>query len=998
MLVVFALICVFNLFETYRSFTLEGRLKAADETERKALLEDADFSNSLRFAQKNGFSLGLDLQGGLFVTMEVGVEDILTKKAGVRVDEEFISAIAASVKEKETSQESLVDIFARQLRAAKAKKLGTTADQVPGNIMAGYFAGEGVNYDATDDVVVAYLKTETETAIQNTYNIIRTRVDQFGVTSPNLQLQPGTGRILLELPGVKDPERVKKLLRGTAKLEFRETVGVAESFPVLERINKLVQRREGIKSDDDKETVETDSTKTDSTAVAANDSAKTDSNASTTGSISDLTGGATPPIASDDSTGDSATTAAGDDKQLTREEFLAKNPFLGRFNFTEGFGQNPNLPLMGYVNQADTAFVNRWLRDPEVQNVIPVTMKFLWEAKDQEGNKQFGLIAIRKSGEDKAPLEGNVIQDARADYDENMRNIVKMEMNSTGAQEWARLTKANVDKCIAIVLDDLVYSYPTVNQVITGGRSEISGNFTIEEAKDLANLLKAGTLPVEARILGDSEVGPTLGASNLRMGLWSFLIAFLAVIVFMLFYYRSSGLVADIALVGNLFFLLGVSAALNIVFTLPGIAAVVLTMGMAVDANVLIFERIREELANGKATKSAIKAGFSNAFSSVMDSNITTFLTGLVLFVFGVGPIRGFAVTLMIGIITSLISALFLSRLLIEFFTDRKPEGFSFGATSVVKFFSRINLRVTQRKKTFYILSSAMVIGSLISIFTLGFKSGVDLQGGRQFKVAFNKEVSPNDVRDKLTATFGNVAPVIKTIGGENQLMITTSYMVNDDKVDDQIKKTLLASLEEAVPGSGAEIKESSRVGPTVANDVRRSAIFSIVFSLIIIFAYIFIRFRGARFSIGALVALAHDVIIVLGLVSLLGSLDILPFLEIDQAMIAAILTIIGYSINDTVVVFDRIRENSQEMKTAKLTDVYDSALNQTLARTTITGLTTLLTVLVMLFMGGDTLKGFMFAMFVGITIGTYSSIFVASPISLDLIPLLNRKKKEAQK
>lgn len=1030
LLVVFSSICLWNLFHTWRAFNISGRLENTETVEERMVLEaDKDLMASYRYSQRNAFSLGLDLQGGLFVTMEVGVEDILREFAGSSKDAEFNTALERGLEEKKTSQENLVDLFYKHL-VEVYKENKKPIPQKEGSsetlLLSGYFSSRQreIGSNLSDQEIITRLTEETESAVQNTFSIIRSRIDQFGVASPNLQLQTGTGRILLELPGVKDPRRVIKLLRGTAKLEFRETVSRAEAYPVLVRMNNIAKRLEGISVQDDStettampnDSLEPDvvdggeiapadggEQPLDSAALAAADSvnsdsalASTDSNATT--DPTDIFGdNATP--GSDSANGETLT----QDQEMAK--FQAENPLLGLFNLE--YGMEPTRPLVGIVALTDTATMNRWLLNPEVQAVIPSNIKFLWEAKpnndlESQFSDHLGLIAIRTNASDKAPLEGNVINTARQDYEPGTTNaMVSMSMNSEGAKEWARLTKDNVGKSVAIVLDDYVQSYPNVQGMISGGRSQITGNFDVEEAKDLANLLRAGALPVQAKILGQDQIGPSLGAENLSKGLNSFMIAFLVTIVFMFIYYRSSGGVANIALFVNLVFILGVSAALGVVFTLPGLAAIVLTMGMAVDANVLIFERIKEERIAGKSFKAALSSGFKSAFSSVMDANITTFLTGLILYSFGIGPIRGFAVSLMIGIVTSLICALFITRILLEYFARKGDNKIKFGSKGSMKFLQNADIKMTIRKKVFYVVSSLLVAGSIASIAGLGFRTGVDFKGGRQYKVQFEQEVSAEQLRGPLTKTFGDNAPLIRTLTAETNdnpmLLITTSYQIENDTVSDQMEDDLKATINAAVPGSDPQIMESTRVGPTVASDIRRSAVYSVIFSLLVIFVYILVRFRRYQFSLGAIAALFHDVLIVLGIFSFLGTMDFLPFsLEIDQAFIAAILTIIGYSINDTVVVFDRIRENFGHMKSANISEVFNKSINQTLSRTVMTSFTTLLTILILFLFAGDVIRGFMFALLVGILVGTYSSVFVASPISHDLIRISEGETPQA--
>lgn len=1022
LLVIFTLICGFNLFYTYQAFDYESGL---GEKDMATLLQDDGYKT----AKRNAFSLGLDLQGGLFITMEVGVEDILRKYAGSSIDPTFEEALTSALEVKLTSDNTLTDLFYEELKRVYLEKNNTPQAQkivADGFLLRNYFTSpdKGIDFNSTDDEIREKLNTDTKDAIDNTFTIIRTRVDQFGVASPNIQQEQGTGRIILELPGVQDTARVYRLLSNTAKLEFRETHKRGEIASVVDRIDSKVKQLKGLSGGNDSEEEsqgDGDSTTVDSVeSVVEGNDPNAENLAAVAGEenpveeaveggeeaaedfLAALAGDNNAAASDSDSTvvDSGATDALADTAGLSDEEKIARfkeeRPFLGIFDVTVPV--YTDRPVVGYSLAIDTAEINGWLRHPQIVDIIPLDMKFLWEAKSSVqnagGQDLIGLIAIKTNRNDEAPLEGDVITEAYQDYESgSIEPAVFMNMNNEGAKEWANLTKNNKGRSVAIVMDDLVYSFPNVNGMITGGRSQISGNFTVEEAKDLANLLKAGALPVRAEILGNNQIGPTLGAENLNSGLWSFLIAFLVTIVFMAFYYSKSGLVANVALIVNLFYILGVSAAFNIVFTLPGLAAVVLTMGMAVDANVLIFERIREEQLAGKSFKAAIAAGFKNAFSSVMDANITTFLTGLILFTFGLGPIRGFAVSLMIGIVTSLISALFITRLILDYYANKGKNSITFGSKLTLTAFSKVNLNMTGRRKTFYIVSSILVVGSLLTIFTNGFRTGVDFKGGRQYKIEYAQEISPEDLRKPLSAAFEGETPLIRSIGGANQLLITTSYKHKSNDASTEIVNKIISTSESVSPGCKPEIKESMFVGPTVADDIKTSAYWSVGFSLLIIFLYILIRFRGVRFSLGALAALFHDVIIVLGIFSVFGSIDILPFpLELDQAFIAAVLTIIGYSINDTVVVFDRIRENFGEMKSSESPKVFDTSINQTISRTLITSVTTMMTILILLIFAGDVIRPFMFALLVGIIVGTYSSIFVASPIALDLEAATTKK------
>jgi SecD/SecF fusion protein len=995
LLAIFSVICLVNLFFTYRAFSMESQLRNSSPADEAALRRDKDFMASYEQAQRNAFSLGLDLQGGLFLTMEVGVEDILRTYAGTAADEDFNTALTNALKEKETSQSSLVELFSKNLLSVYQAK-NRTIPQMPNGerlLMARYFGSQARNIPstATDAEVVSRLQEDTKAAISNAYTIIRSRVDQFGVASPNLNLDEATGRIFLELPGVRDPERVIKLLRNSAKLEFRETWMLGEISATLDRMDAVVKRKIETGSGSEITAVDSAGIAGDSATAAKPDTtlavAPKDSDSAT---VAGVLGGA-----NDTANKAGADSMAGlsDDEKIAK--FKKSNPFRGLFNLRFQ-GLRADYPLIGVANPADTTEINKWLNDPEVKAVVRGDVKFLWEAKadpDRTGfESEIGLIAVKTNREDKAPLGGEAIENATQDFEPgSTAPIVSMKMNAEGGSRWARLTKENIGRCVAIVLDNYVQSYPVVQNMIMGGNSQISGNFTVEEAKDLANLLKAGALPVKVRILGSSTVGPSMGEENRSKGMVSFVVAFFAVCLFMIVYYSKSGWVASVALIINLIFLLAVSAALNVVFTLPGLAAVVLTMGMAVDANVLIYERIREEQAKGKGYKAALQAGFSNAFSSIMDSNITTFLTGLILFAFGIGPIRGFAVALMIGIVTSLIAALFVTRLILEYFSDRGTEISFFSA--VANRIPKFNIQFEKRKNFFYGFSAVLTILSLVSIFTLGFRTGVDFKGGRQMKVSFNKEVNANDFRQALTDAYKGETPLVRTVSGEQPtLLITTSYMVDQDIQTNVIDSLTLTAIEKAKPGLEPSITESTTVGPTVAADIKVSAVYSVIFSLIVIFVYILVRFRRVSFSVGSVASLFHDVALAMGTFSFFGVMDLLPFpLEVDQAFIAAVLTIIGYSINDTVIVFDRIRENMVEMKSSKLGDIFEASINQTLARTIITSGTTLLTVVVLLIFAGDVVRAFMFALLIGIGVGTYSSVFVASPIAFDMMTAQER-------
>lgn len=998
LLIIFSGICAYNLYWTFVQFNMDREVKNLQtavlrnpgdtlaQRAYQARLDDASFQKKYRSATDNSFTLGLDLQGGMFVSLEVGVEDVIRQLAGNNAnDSSFKKAIDCATKRQETAQEGFVSLFVSCFKEIS-----------PNKSLGAIFASpeRQISINTSESDVVEMLNKESGSAINRTFNIVRTRIDQFGVVSPNLQLQENTGRIILELPGVKDPERVRKILRSTAKLEFWTTHNTLDAYRVLYQINEKLKALKGITS-------EPDSSVTDSSAnpvVSMQDSsvqalASADSAGADTGFTS---------FTQED--GGSQTEGTSDsDKEL--ETFKRNNPLLAVLRLPDGSQIQPTstYPAIGQATALDTAKVNEYLRMPEIEVMIPDDMKFAWSFKSSSETEDiFDLVALKTR-----VLGGDKVSNANPDFDERGRPQVAMQMNVEGTRDWARITESNVNRHVAIILDNYVYSFPVVEGRIPYGQSVINGTFDVEEAQDLANVLKAGQLPVPARIESEDVIGPTLGEENISKGLLSFIIALIVTLIFMAFYYARAGLVANVALISNLTFLLGCSAAFTIVLTMSGIAAVVLTIGMAVDANVLIFERIREEIAKGKTQKAAIKAGFSNAFSSIMDSNITTFLTGVILYAFGIGPIRGFAVSLMIGIVTSLIAALIITRLILEYYAN-KGKDLTFGYSFSSHLFDKLKVGMIQKRRTYYLVSAALVGLSIVSFLILGFKTGVDLKGGRQYVIEFTQKdasKSPynltgadlNEMRNSLSQSFEGEAPLIKTMSSDNQIMVTTSYKVGDREAGDDVNRRLMSGLEQRFGQLEKTILSSNDVGPTVASDIRRAAYLAIIFSLLVIFLYILLRFQKWEYSLGAVAALFHDVIITLGVFSLLGQFN-LPFnLEIDQALVAALLTIVGYSINDTVVVFDRIREELLENKTHTLDQIFDDAIDKTLSRTLITSGTTLLTGVVLFFLGGDVIKGFVFAILIGITIGTYSSIFVASPIALDLLKRKVRKEQALQ-
>ena len=908
-------------------------------------------------------NLGLDLKGGMNVTLEVMVIDVVKALANNSKDSVFVEAIKKTQNAQTDSQDDFVTLF-----GSEYEKLS------PNSGLAVIFTSQlkdKVKINATNQEVIDVLVLEVEDAISRSFNILRSRIDRFGVTQPNIQRLETAGRILVELPGIKNPERARKLLQSTAQLEFWETYEYSEIFQSFESANtylRSIQATEVVEeeannakvSDEknvDKETISEESSLL--ADVLANDSLLND----TTNS------------------------------DLSFEDFSRENPLYAVLypNVNQQTGQlNPG-PVVGVCAIKDTAQVNSYLNDNAVMKLFPSDVNFSFTVKPYDPDGKFvQLVALKGNRGNKAAMEGDVITDANEAFGQFSSTAeVSMSMNAEGAKKWKRLTSDNIGKSVAIVLDGFVYSYPTVQAEIAGGRSSITGDFSLDEAKDLANILKSGKLPAPARIIEEAIVGPSLGKEAISSGMSSFLFALVLVLIYIGFYYGGSGIAANIALVVNIFFIFGVLSSLGAVLTLPGIAGIILTIGMSIDANVLIYERIREEMKNGKGLKLAISDGYNSAYSSIIDANVTTLLTGIILYTFGTGPIKGFATTLVIGILTSLFAAIFITRLIIS---SRLVKGktISFATKLTDGAFQNINIDFIGKRKRFYILSSIIIILGLGSLFTKGLNYGVDFVGGRTFVVRFDDTVNNEELRSSLGAVFVDedgleYTPQVKTFGNDNQVKITTSYMIDNNEIStDEIVELKLSQGLESI-NSDYEIMSSQKVGPTIADDIKDAALWSVIFSLIVIFLYILIRFTKWQFSLGAVIAAFHDVLIVLSIFSIFYGL--LPFsLEIDQAFIAAILTIIGYSLNDTVVVFDRVREYINNNKKKGVHDIINKALNSTLSRTINTSLTTFFVLLVIFIFGGEVIRGFMFALMVGVIVGTYSSLFIASPIMLDTI------------
>jgi SecD/SecF fusion protein len=862
-------------------------------------------------------------------------------------------------KEKQkTSQDDFVTLF------------GKSFEQVsPSGKLASIFntldLKDKVKYNSTNAEVLDVLKAETKIAIDNSFEIIRTRIDRFGVAQPNIQQLQTAGRILVELPGVDDPKRVRKLLQGTANLEFWETYDNSEVYQYLAQANQKI--------------AEIQSIKTQPTATPA-DTTK----AATTGNslLNEL-----------DKSAKTDTSAVGKAAEMNKQFPLFS--ILSPSSTPQG--QLYPGAAVGTSMWKDTATVNSYLKMDQVRALMPRNLAFKWTAKAIDTEEKFyRLIAIKVTGRDgRAPLEGDVITDARQDYaDMGSRPEVSMTMNSEGAKVWARLTKDNVGKSIAIVLDGYVRSYPNVNGEITGGRSSITGLESVEEAKDLANILKSGKMPAPAIIIAEDVVGPSLGQEAITSGFWSFGIAFLLVLGYMLFFYsRKAGLAANIALVVNVFFLIGVLASIGAVLTLPGIAGIVLTMGMAVDANVLIYERVEDEMLAGKSVRLAVFDGYNAAYSAIIDGQVTTLLTGIVLYIFGSGPIRGFATTLIIGIVTSLFTSIFITRLIFERqLAKNKDITFTTGFTK--NWLRFVKFPFIEKRKVFYTVSGVLIVASLISFAVRGFDKGIDFKGGRTYVVRLDKDVKVDDIKNALSPIF-NSTPDVKTYGNANQVRITTGYLIEeatadaDDKVEtllyEGLKKGNFVGDISVETFNKVNLLSTQKVGPTISDKLTRDAIMAVFFSLVLIFLYIVVRFDSWQYGLGGVVSLAHDAIITMGAFSLLYGF--LPFsLEIDQAFIAAVLTVIGYSINDTVIIYDRIREYRHLYPKRGLAETMDHAMNSTLRRTFSTSLTVLIVLFAIFLFGGTSIKGFTFALLIGIGVGTYSSVFNAAPIVYDTI------------
>jgi len=945
---------------------------------------------TFRETKERELNLGLDLRGGMNVTLEISVPAIVRALSGNNTDQTFQEAMELATEWHRTSREDFITLFGRAVEEVD-----------PGASLAFFFntpeMGDRVTITSTNDQVLRELRRQVDQAVDRSFQILRTRIDRFGVAQPNIQRLATTGRILIELPGIKEPERVRRLLQGTARLEFWETYEFAEVYEYFWDANERL-RDLGISVDDEGEVsgLELDD-------VEEADDLIFDGETLESREMDEL---------------DSLSIAEmlGDEFDDLEEfqDFARENPLFAYLTPAFFQDQAGNMrpgqgPVVGFAAVQDTARVNNMLKHPQVRNIFPRTLRLYWNVKPARGTENtHELIAIRETTRDgNAPLTGEVITDARQDFSPTGQVEINMAMNSEGARTWRRLTADNIGRSIAIVLDDYVYSFPTVQSEIAGGRSQISGQFSVQEAQDLANILRAGSLPAPARIVEEAVVGPSLGREAINAGFTSFAIAFVIVLIYMAFYYSRAGLVADMALVANIFFIMGVLASLGAVLTLPGIAGIVLTLGMAVDANVIIYERILEEIRSGKGLRLAISDGYKNAYSAIIDGNITTLLTGIVLYIFGSGPVQGFATTLIIGIVCSLFTAIFLSRLVFTYWLD-KNVNIRFDTKITKNILTKVNFDFIGSRKRFYTISTIVILVGLSSFALRGLNYGIDFSGGRSYVVRFDNDINTVDMRSALTDALGEPAEVI-TFGPSNQVRITTSFMIDDDsdEADARAEQAIFEGVKDFFDEeitfaefiSDDETKvigrlSSQKVGPAVARDIKVGAVISVAIALLIIFTYIASRFRKWQFGVGSLTTLFHDSIILVSLYSI--TYNIVPWtMEIDQAFIAAILTIIGYSVNDTVVIFDRIRENMSLFPKRDLKTNINTALNATLSRTFNTSGTTIAVLLIIFLFGGEVIRGFAFALMIGVAVGTYSSLFNAAPVAYDLLSL---KKKKGRK
>ena len=991
--ILLALVCLYYLSFSFvtRKYYKEAAAYANGDPAKESFYLDSLANKKVWFGaytlkqcREMEVTLGLDLKGGMNVVLELNVPDVVRSLADNNPDPNFNKALEAAYARQATSQKNYIDLFAEEY-----KKLD------PGAHLSALFSTfelkDKITPQSTDAQVIAVLKDELQSAIDNSFNVLRTRIDRFGVVSPNIQRLETAGRILVELPGVKEPARVRKLLQGSANLEFWETYNLTEIGQQLTAADRALAQ--ALKSTSES------STPADSTAAATSSdlTAKTDTAKSETDSLM-----------AQINAEEKQTPAAA---QMSSEEYAKEHPLFALLQLNvdrTGRYLVPG-PVVGYAKKTDMDKITEYLNRPEVKAVLPANVLFRWSVKAMDENDQFyQLFALKVTNRDGTPaMSGDVVTNATADFAQQQigraQYQVNMTMNAEGAREWARLTKENLKRSIAIVLDGMVYSAPTVQTEITGGQSQITGDFTQDEGKDLANVLKSGKMAASVNIVQEDIVGPSLGQEAINAGIISFAIALILLMVYMCAMYGLiPGMIANGALVVNIFFTMGILASFQAVLTLPGIAGMVLTLGMAVDANVLIYERSKEELRAGKPLARAISDGYSNAFSAIFDSNLTTIITGIVLFVFGTGPIRGFATTLIIGLISSFLTSVFITRLVYEALLAKERIKHLTFTTSISKnFLADPKFNFLGKRKIGYIIPLAIILLGCISMSTIGLNNGIDFTGGRNYVIRFDKDVRTDELRAALEPQLQGGSVSVITIGSQNQVRVSTNYKIADNgsEVDDEIVGKLYAGLKPYLPNgttqeqfASTNIQSSQKVGPSMADDIKNSAILAVLFAMICMALYILIRFRDVAFSIGVFISVAVTTLCIIAFYTLLWK--IMPFsMEVDQTFIAAILTVIGYSINDTVVVFDRIRETIRTYPKRDRYEVINDALNSTLARTFSTSLSTFIVVFIIFLLGGSTIQSFTFAILLGVIIGTYSTLFVATPIAYEI-----QRRKAARK
>ena len=980
--VLLTLVCVFYLSFSFVTRHYTNKAKEIANGDPKVEQDYLDsLSNekvmlwnwTLKQCREMEISLGLDLKGGMNVILEVSVPDVIKALADNKPDEAFNNALATAAKQAVNSQDDVITLFIREYhKIAPDAKLS--------ELFATQQLKDKVNQKSSDAEVEKVLRAEVKAAVENSFNVLRTRIDRFGVVQPNIQsLEDKMGRIMVELPGIKEPERVRKLLQGSANLEFWETYTAREVLPAMQSADAKLRviLAEGTTADTDTiEAVLTEATPVEKKTVSAADSL-----------AAALKGDVT----------------AEDKSAANMEEIKKQYPLLSILQLNSS-GQGP---VIGYANYKDTADINKYLAMPEIKADLPKDLRLKWGVSPSEFDKKgqtFELYAIKSTERNgKAPLEGDVVTDAKDEFDQYSKPAVSMTMNSDGARRWAQLTKQNIGRSIAIVLDNYVYSAPNVNSEITGGRSQITGHFTPEQAKDLANVLKSGKMPAPAHIVQEDIVGPSLGQESINAGIFSFVVALILLMIYMCSMYGFiPGMVANCALILNFFFTLGILSSFQAALTMSGIAGMVLSLGMAVDANVLIYERTKEELRAGKGVKKALADGYSNAFSAIFDSNLTSIITGIILFNFGTGPIRGFATTLIIGILVSFFTAVFITRIVYEHFMNKdKWLNLTFTTKISKNLMTNTHFDFMGTNKKSLIIVSAIIVVCIGSFALRGLSQSIDFTGGRNFKVQFENPVEPEQVRELISSKFGDANVSVIAIGTDKKTVrISTNYRIEDEgnNVDSEIESYLYETLKPVLTQNitletfidrdnhtGGSIVSSQKVGPSIADDIKTGAIYSVVLALLAIGLYILLRFRNIAYSIGSIVALSCDTIMIIGAYSLFWG--ILPFsLEIDQTFIGAILTAIGYSINDKVVIFDRVREFFGLYPKRDKRVLFNDSLNTTLARTINTSLSTLIVLLCIFILGGDSIRSFAFAMILGVVIGTLSSLFIASPIAYNMM------------